>query len=147
MLLFTNVVTLPFSEKYSTIADQVGAAASASIELQSHNQKASQLHFRCMVIQTNINMIRFDQVTEFVSEVDALHLELERLESSARVRLLLYSAASRDGQAMNCTVLRLVRLVSPILIFCCFEPEVSQELDTFSIQLETAFRQAAAKAK
>jgi hypothetical protein len=33
-------LVVPFSEKYSTIADQVAAAASASIELQAQNAKA-----------------------------------------------------------------------------------------------------------
>lgn len=78
-----TVMNTALAEKYSDIADQVAAAASASVELHSQNQK----------------------VADFVCEVDALHTELERLESSAR------------------------------------------ELDTFSIQLETAFRQAASKAK
>jgi hypothetical protein len=40
-LSLTILLFASYSEKYSTIADQVAAAASASSELQSQNQKAS----------------------------------------------------------------------------------------------------------
>jgi hypothetical protein len=35
---------MSFSEKYSTIADQVAAAASVSFELQAQNEKVYLLH-------------------------------------------------------------------------------------------------------
>jgi hypothetical protein len=84
------------------------------------------------------------QVAEFVSEVDALHSELEALENSARVSFLVVF------------YLHVRVLVSPF--FCelrcpvlfshsSFNSKYLQELDTFSIQLEKAFRQAATKTK
>ncbi len=44
-----DMLIAPFSEKYSTIADQVAAAASTSFELQAQNEKAPLLHRHLVV--------------------------------------------------------------------------------------------------
>jgi hypothetical protein len=82
------------------------------------------------------------QVAEFVSEVDLLHSELEKLESSARVSLFVYAFPS-------CCRRRTLVVHDGLQhrFFKHYDPQSLQELDTYSIQLETAFRQAAAKAK
>jgi hypothetical protein len=44
--VFDKLIRLALSRaKYSSIADQVAAAASASIELQTHNQKANKFQY------------------------------------------------------------------------------------------------------
>jgi hypothetical protein len=80
----TKSLIMSFSEKYSTIADQVAAAASVSFELQAQNEKVYLLHATSSDIEACV-LTRRLQVAEFVTEVDALHSELERLENSARV--------------------------------------------------------------
>jgi hypothetical protein len=132
---------MSFSEKYSTIADQVAAAASVSFELQAQNEKVYLLHATSSAIEACV-LTRRLQVAEFVTEVDALHSELERLENSARVNTNVFAlCASRyfsHGFRVNCGVQ---------CYFLIHNSQPSQELDTFSIQLEKAFRQAAAKTK